>query len=131
MYSRITGYYRPVQNWNDGKAQEYKERKVYDIANSKLQEKEAVEEVAAEAPATEACEDAAMLFTTKTCPNCRIVCGMLEDAGIAYKKIDADEAPELVAQFGIRQAPTLVVVKDGQANIYANASSIIAYIEEH
>ncbi|MBR2974040.1 MAG: ribonucleoside triphosphate reductase, partial [Clostridia bacterium] len=36
VYSRITGYYRPVQNWNDGKSQEYKERKVYDIENSKL-----------------------------------------------------------------------------------------------
>ena len=31
VYSRITGYYRPVQNWNDGKAQEYKDRKVYNI----------------------------------------------------------------------------------------------------
>lgn len=29
VYSRITGYYRPVQNWNDGKAQEYRDRKVY------------------------------------------------------------------------------------------------------
>ncbi len=27
--SRITGYYRPVQNWNDGKAQEFKDRKEY------------------------------------------------------------------------------------------------------
>ena len=26
IYSRITGYYRPVQNWNDGKVQEYKDR---------------------------------------------------------------------------------------------------------
>ncbi len=29
VYSRITGYYRPVQNWNDGKSQEFKDRKVY------------------------------------------------------------------------------------------------------
>lgn len=29
VYSRITGYYRPVKNWNTGKAQEFKERKVY------------------------------------------------------------------------------------------------------
>lgn len=29
VYSRITGYYRPVQNWNDGKVQEYKDRKEY------------------------------------------------------------------------------------------------------
>ena len=130
VYSRITGYYRPVQNWNDGKAQEYKERKVYDIANSKLTEKEATSEEVAAEPVVAASADKTMLFTTKTCPNCRIVCGMLEDAGIAYEKIDAEEAPELVAEFGIRQAPTLVVVKDGEAKIYANASSIIAYIGE-
>ena len=136
VYSRITGYYRPVQNWNDGKSQEYKERKVYDIANSKLTrcECEETEDVTAgnvaEAPVAETPVNKTMLFTTKTCPNCRIVCAMLEDANIDYEKIDADEAPELVAQFGIRQAPTLVVVKDGQAEVYANASSIIGYIGE-
>ena len=136
VYSRITGYYRPVQNWNDGKSQEYKERKVYDIANSKLTrcECEETEDVVAgnvaEAPVAAAPANKTMLFTTKTCPNCRIVCAMLEDANIDYEKIDADEAPELVAEFGIRQAPTLVVVKDGQAEVYANASSIIGYIGE-
>ena len=36
VYSRITGYYRPVQNWNDGKAQEFKDRKVYNIGASRL-----------------------------------------------------------------------------------------------
>ena len=56
---------------------------------------------------------------------------MLEDAGIAYEKVDADEAPELVAQFGIRQAPTLEVIKDGEAKVYANASNIIGFIGEN
>ena len=36
VYSRITGYSRPVQNWNDGKVQEYKDRKVYNIGHSHL-----------------------------------------------------------------------------------------------
>ena len=36
VYSRITGYYRPVQNWNDGKAQEYKDRRLYNIGHSVL-----------------------------------------------------------------------------------------------
>ena len=31
VYSRITGYYRPIGNWNDGKQQEFKDRKEYDI----------------------------------------------------------------------------------------------------
>ena len=34
VYSRITGYYRPVQNWNDGKAQEFRQRKTYDFGSS-------------------------------------------------------------------------------------------------
>jgi glutaredoxin len=88
------------------------------------------EEVEEEACVAENTGDQILLFTTKTCPNCRIVSTMLEDAGIAYEKIDADEAPELVAQFGIRQAPTLVVIKDGQATVYANASNIVGFIEE-
>jgi ribonucleoside-triphosphate reductase len=38
IYSRITGYYRPVQNWNDGKAQEFKDRRTYNVnkINKKL-----------------------------------------------------------------------------------------------
>ena len=131
VYSRITGYYRPVQNWNDGKAQEYKERKVYDIENSKLKEKVVIVEEAAPVVEEPTAAEGTFLFTTKTCPNCRIVKAMLEDEGMAYEVIDAEEAPELVAKYGITQAPTLVVVKDGMAEVYANASNIIAYIGEN
>ncbi|MFQ7310854.1 MULTISPECIES: ribonucleoside triphosphate reductase [Sellimonas] len=43
VYSRITGYYRPVQNWNDGKLQEFKDRKEYIIEKSVMKkEKKAV-----------------------------------------------------------------------------------------
>ena len=30
VYSRITGYYRPVRNWNDGKLAEFKSRRTYE-----------------------------------------------------------------------------------------------------
>jgi ribonucleoside-triphosphate reductase len=36
IYSRITGYYRPVQNWNEGKLQEYKNRKLYEVEPKKI-----------------------------------------------------------------------------------------------
>ena len=49
----------------------------------------------------------------------------------AYEKIDAEEAPDLVQKYGIRQAPTLVVVKDGKTEVFANASNIIGYINEN
>ena len=54
VYSRITGYYRPVQNWNDGKAQEFKDRKVYDISHSRLRRAgRAGAQVTVEAPVAE------------------------------------------------------------------------------
>ena len=84
VYSRITGYYRPVQNWNNGKAQEFKDRKVYNIGASRLTHKGPLAESPACAPAETAADepDELLLFTTKTCPNCRMACMMLDKAGI-------------------------------------------------
>ena len=131
VYSRITGYYRPVQNWNDGKTQEFKERKVYDISNSHLKPRtQAAKEVMEQEGVSEE-ETKTLLFTTKTCPNCRIVGMHLDNAHITYEKVDAEEATDLVEKYGIRQAPTLVVIKDGKAETYANASNIIGYIAEN
>lgn len=130
VYSRITGYYRPVQNWNDGKTQEFKERKVYDIASSKLKERSVVDEVTSQQEPIVVEGDRTLLFTTKTCPNCKIIAMHLEEAHIEYEKIDAEETPELVQKYGVRQAPTLVVVRNGETDIYTNASNIIGYIHE-
>jgi len=127
VYSRITGYYRPVQNWNDGKSQEYKDRKVYDIENSQLTRKGCPPETA-EDIAVEANDSGSYLFTTATCPNCKIACAILDKAGFAYEKMLANEYPELVEQFGVRQAPTLIVVKDGKAEKYAGVSDIKKYL---
>ena len=130
VYSRITGYYRPVQNWNDGKAQEFKDRKVYDVAHSALKHSHAVAaadckheaSVTAKAPK-------ALLFATHTCPNCRTAEAALQRCGIAYSKIFAEENAALCEQFGIRQAPTLVVTEGGRTERHAGASDIIAYAE--
>ena len=130
VYSRITGYYRPVQNWNDGKSQEYKERKVYDIANSKLSVK--IKEAALENSADEAVsdtEDGVYLFTTATCPNCKIACTLLDKEGVDYTKLLANENREAVDSFDIKQAPTLVVVEDGAAHKYTGVSDIKKYLK--
>lgn len=130
VYSRITGYYRPVSNWNDGKTQEYKERKLYDIAKSHLNPQNAVEKEP-EAKTSGVSEvSKIMLFTTKTCPNCKIATGMLEKASIDYELIDAEENTELVEEYGVRQAPTLIVVNVDGVRKVANASNIKAYAEE-
>ena len=111
VYSRITGYYRPVQNWNDGKAQEFKDRKVYDLSHSHLHRAGAVGSTVTVPEAYSAVESSGeklLLFTTRTCPNCRQAEALLQRAGIAYKKVLAEENPVLAVQYGIRQAPTLV-----------------------
>ena len=135
VYSRITGYYRPVQNWNDGKLAEFKQRKVYGKLNGKqpLSEYAAEEapavcvEIPAEAPAG---ETKAILFATPTCPNCRAAGMFLDKAGIGYEKLMADENPELVSQYGVRQAPTLVIVNGDKVETIANLSNIKAYTEK-
>ena len=114
VYSRITGYYRPVRNWNDGKTQEYKERKVYDIKNSVMKERavSGEKDCALQKTATEI-----LLFTTKTCPNCKVAKQMLEKAGIAYKVIDAEENEALSQEYDIHQAPTIVAPEGTFAGI--------------
>ncbi len=127
VYSRITGYYRPVQNWNDGKAQEYKDRKVYDIENSKLT-RNGAPAVKPAAPAEESTTtdvmNGAYLFVTSTCPNCKIVCATLDKVGFEYKKVLANDHPDMATAFGVKQAPTLVVVENGEVNKYAGVAAI-------
>ena len=131
VYSRITGYYRPVQNWNDGKSQEYKDRKVY--AQDKLTGKSPLNLGASvnDAPieVAEATEDKVILFATPTCPNCAAAAMFLDKAGISYEKIMANENPELVAEFGIRQAPTLISISGGKVEKVVNLSNIKAFTE--
>ena len=133
VYSRITGYYRPVQNWNNGKAQEFKDRKVYNIGASHLTHQGPLEPAPACAPAQMDTNepDELLLFTPKTCPNCRMACMMLDKAGIPYQKIDAEADVALTRRHNVQQAPTLVYVHGGEATNIANASNIKAFIEEY
>ena len=136
VYSRITGYYRPVQNWNEGKLQEYKDRITYDTGKSVLKKEPVsmrpVERVEAESQ-NESGEGLKKkpqlyLFATRTCPNCRTAKEFLK--GVDYQIIDAEEHPELAEKFGIMQAPTLVLVRDGMVQKFANASNIRRFAEE-
>ena len=125
VYSRITGYYRPVQNWNDGKSQEYKDRKVYNIATSVMEKKmNPILEAVAEMQTNNALSDGYYLFTTATCPNCKIACSVLDKAGVEYSKLLANENAELTTALGVKQAPTLVVVKNGEAQKFTGVSDI-------
>ena len=128
VYSRITGYYRPVQNWNDGKTQEYKNRKLYDIDNSCLKKvHSSIVTVSRDDVEIKPMEGVKYLFTTKTCPNCRMAKEMLK--GEAVQIIDSEENPELVKKYGIMQAPTLVIVDGARTKKYVNASNIKKYVD--
>lgn len=127
VYSRITGYYRPVQNWNDGKTEEFKERKEYVIENSRMKNK-TVEVCECETKEASA-EAGIMLFTSPTCPNCKMAKSILDKAGIAYTQVDAMSNKELTGKFGIKKAPTLIV-SDGTTVVkYENASEIKRFVE--
>ncbi len=128
VYSRITGYYRPVQNWNDGKSEEFKMRQTYNIKNSKL-----THGIKSECDCEEHLEEPAiteiMLFGTKTCPNCKMAKMLLEKAGVNYKWVDAEENAELTTKLGVKKAPTLLVPHDNHFDAFENASNIKGYIE--
>ncbi|MBQ6625466.1 MAG: ribonucleoside triphosphate reductase [Clostridia bacterium] len=129
VYSRITGYYRPIQNWNDGKSQEYSERKVYNIENSHLKESNKVEKVEEKCDECVDSADGNFLFTTATCPNCKMAATLLDKAGVSYQKLLADENRELVEEFDIKQAPTLVSVKNGLATKLTGVSDIKKFLK--
>ncbi len=130
VYSRITGYYRPVQNWNDGKAQEYKDRKMYTKEGSHFH---------AHAGGCSCCEDRSAqtsvlpdgvyLFKTPTCAKCKIAIPKLHEAGIEFKEINAYENEELAIALDIRTAPTLVVIEDGKAELYPDLAAVLGFIE--
>ena len=107
VYSRITGYYRPVQNWNDGKAHEFKDRRTYDIGRSVLKH-EGVLHPDMAAPEAETTDLPVRLFATATCPNCKIAAKLLDEAGIPYEKLLVEENRALAESLGLKQAPTLV-----------------------
>ncbi|MBR3000224.1 MAG: ribonucleoside triphosphate reductase [Oscillospiraceae bacterium] len=136
VYSRITGYYRPVKNWNDGKSQEFKDRKEYDLNHSHLTHEGCVcghdhshDNVPVQETAPET-EDRLILFATRTCPNCRMARTFLDNAGIAYDEVYADEDEAMSDKYGIRQAPTLVVESGGTMEKIVNVSNIRKYINE-
>ena len=137
VYSRITGYYRPVQNWNDGKAQEFRDRKVYNIGRSRLTHTGPLhpETVSASAAAQPAPAESvpveekkpitrAMLFVSATCPNCKLAKSLLQKEGYVYKEVLAADNVDLANKYGVRQAPTLVVTQGEEYTRYKGVSEI-------
>lgn len=122
VWSRITGYYRPVQNWNTGKMKEFSDRREYDMGykdNSTQLDNNPVYEKG----------DVVMLFETKTCPNCKAVKKILKDRNIDYEEIDCMVNEELVDKYNIMSAPTLVIRHDEEYLKLTGLNSIMEYYQ--
>ena len=138
VWSRITGYYRPVQNWNDGKIQEFKHRKEYkpnydginenECEECKVSSKPKIEETSVEISIT--FEKEITLLATKTCPKCKQVAMMLEQKGTDFAKIYAEDNPELMEKLNATQAPTLVVAKEGGTLLYSGIADVTNFLRE-
>lgn len=134
VYSRITGYYRPVQNWNEGKSQEYKNRTVYTEINMEnhrenLKKPESSMRKIELHINDDLLEDGMYLFTTKTCPNCKIAETILGE--VPYVTVDAEENPDLATEYGIMQAPTLLITHQGTVKKCVNVSNIKSYLSDN
>jgi ribonucleoside-triphosphate reductase len=147
VYSRITGYYRPVKNWNDGKSQEFRDRKVYDAAVSasawaaRGQKAGSEDHGVSKDPSTKAdlpeerkkdsTRPTPILVTTKTCPKCRVIRNYMDENGIDYRVVVAGEkeADRLISQFHITSAPTLIGTNGEGLEAYTDIPAIRAYLE--
>ena len=140
VYSRVTGYYRAVQNFNDGKAHEFRDRKEYVINSSAFSDPvdESEDSVCKECsvpPVEDQKQDTVVsatkpiLFTTATCPNCKMAKRFIEEAGFDCDIVLADENADLARQYGVSQAPTLIVFNDGEPETIKNVSNIRKYLE--
>ena len=150
VYSRITGYYRPVQNWNVGKTQEYNERREYVIDmrnettisemppvpdgqvvdNSKCNSFVPEASAPDTAPVCAGQGSRTILFSRNACPNCTMAMNYLNKAGVAYEKVIADDHMDLARQYGIKQTPTLVVETAEGSHKYAGAGAIKNYVAQ-
>lgn len=128
VYSRITGYYRPIQNWNDGKQEEFKERKEYVLGESHLHLKDETNcEIAEE---TKPNVEEPLLFVSKTCPNCKMAENFLSKSTLKFKKIVAEDNKDIAKAYGIKNAPTLLIPDNDHYDSYTNLSEIRKYLEE-
>ncbi len=140
VYSRITGYYRPVKNWNDGKSQEYKDRKTYNVApgtpratitaNAPVNDTDKTPVSVTSAPAADVHEaEEILLFATKTCPKCKVSVSMLERAGVKFEKLYVEDNEELAKALELKQAPTVVVKRGSDIEKYADVAGVKQFID--
>lgn len=135
VYSRITGYYRPIQNWNDGKLQEYKNRTEYSVlerhsacGSDGCHINDAPKAEIPDTPVAINPPQGNVLITTATCPNCATAKTLLFEKGFPFDVVIAMENPDLCKAFDVQSAPTLLVNNNGKIDKYTGISQIRQFL---
>ena len=155
VYSRITGYYRPIQNWNEGKRFEYALRRPYALSpeqntrsnctiknetgipvsdggpvNSKA-DRDLVDATIEKVSSGGEQERRVLLIKTRTCVNCRNAEEGLKANNIPYEAVFAEDNMEMAEKYGIVQSPTLVIDYGESYKAIAGASAIIGWAKKN
>lgn len=126
VYSRITGYYRPVQNWNAGKSQEFKNRKVYIHGRMADQPAKMDARTKMETKKTESIkndESRIILFTAPGCSKCAIAKKLLKgkkNLDIVNVRTDLSRAEK----YKIQAIPAVVIENGSEPVILRDLESI-------
>ncbi len=119
VYSRITGYYRPVKNWNAGKSQEFKDRKEYIHGRMSFTNPKdiIVEPIVATVDNAKVSSDIEhiILFTAPGCSKCAVAKRLLKDK----ENLDIINVRQDLSQtekYNIQAIPA-VVIENGKETI--------------
>lgn len=124
VYSRITGYYRPVKHWNDGKKAEFHERKAYQVEPKTYLYTPKEQTLTEIKPLSE--DIKTLLLTTENCPMCPMAKKLLTELGVDYEQVDAVKSENLVKKHQIQTVPSLIVGE----KCYRGLGEIMDYIKQ-
>ncbi len=139
VWSRITGYYRPISNWNDGKVQEFKDRKEYRPTDSTIQKANSLKEEYKEEtnivePTTEESimelqsPEVVTVYVQDHCPKCKGAVQRLRLKGVEFKVVNCMENKQEAIDLGLTETPTIIDT-DGKRYVGTNAAS--EYLKDH
>ena len=117
VYSRIVGYYRPISNWNIGKAQEFTERVTFDTPNM-------------DTPTEVMTTDALFLFWKNSCPNCAMPKAWAAANPGLVTVINLDENPEYIDKYNLMATPTLILDLGKKITRICGVSEIMKTMED-
>lgn len=131
VYSRITGYYRPVQNWNKGKTQEFADRKEYVLSHSHLPEKRILSDKQEEEPNVAAASVSGgipTMYVKDHCPKCKGAEQRFKIGKVEYNSVNCSKNMDIARELHITQTPTII---DPDGTRYVGATAAIEWMKAH